>query len=151
MSANEKAFKIEYLKLLYKGRVNENIEPDIDSLVRLLAEIYPSTGRRIEVEAFVREYKERGFLSIWNNEKFQDLSKIVSSLLNASDSVFEILNKESAPEYIHSSILQFIDKQLTIESEEIRISICQSLIAQGVVLDNEKIGLYESWRNYILN
>jgi len=151
MSANEKAFKIEYLKLLYKGRVNENIEPDIDSLVRLLAEIYPSTGRRIEVEAFVREYKERGSLSIWNNEKFQDLSKIVSSLLNASDSVFEILNKESAPEYIHSSILQFIDKQLTIESEEIRISICQSLIAQGVVLDNEKIGLYESWRNYILN
>lgn len=151
LNANEKAFKMEYLKLLYKGRVNENIDPDIDSLERLLTEIYPSTGRRIEVEAFVREYKERGFLSIWNNEKFQHLSEIVSSLLNASDSVSEILNKESAPEYIHSSILQFIDKQLTIESEEIRISICQSLIAQGVVLDNEKIGLYESWRNYILN
>ena len=151
VSVDEKVYKTELFKLLLKGRTVEQIEPDIDLLKEQLPNVAISTKNKIGILHFIDEYVRTDKLRIWEDEKFDSLSKIVFELMEDNSSIDNLIMTSRTFDNITSSLSREILKQTENLSYELTLSICQCLMKEFSKESDEKLTIYAAWRKEVVD
>lgn len=150
-TVSEKEYKAELLKLLLKGRLVEQLEPDIEYLKNLLPCVSLSTKNKIGILNFVDEYKETGKLRMWDDEKFDYLSKLVSELIITSADIDNLVLGARSFDEITRKMSTEIRKQVEKITEEMCLAVCQCLMKAFSVESEEKLTIYAAWRKELVD
>ncbi len=144
-------FKKEIINLLLCGRLVEKVEVDIDYLSENIDYASISTKNKIGLHYIIDEYKKSKKLDLWNDNKFSDLSEIVTNLLiNKSTLDSTILKNENLKE-LNRSLENLIDKEIPNASDQIKLSICQCFMKEFSKGNSNKLEVYSIWYEDVKN
>ncbi|MBY0124389.1 ATP-binding protein [Bacillus sp. S/N-304-OC-R1] len=143
--ADTKWFYSNLLKLLLKSRVNENIEIDIDLLQASLSRLAISTKNKMAIHLILQEYYEKGFLNIWKDEYFAELSQVVSNLIDGKAIVTKLIGNSSDFNDFNSHINRDIEQLTEGLSNEMKLSITQCLLKNCSQDSPENAEIYSAW------
>ena len=151
ININEKVYITELLKLLLKGRTVEQIEPNVKLLKEEISNITISTKNKIRIINIIDEYNSTGKLNIWKDEKFKNLSEIVSELVSDFDRLTNIIITSQDFNSLTTSLINEIEKKTKDISNELKLSICQCLLKEFSKNSDENLTIYAAWRKYIVD
>lgn len=138
-------FKSELLKLLLKGRVNDNVDVNLDALYRMLNHATISTKNKIAIRNCFEEYKNTNNLTIWSDEKFMDLSEVVSELLDSKSFIECAIASSPSYEDLSVQINNYLEKNTTNLTEDVKLSIQQCFLKNISKESPEKADIYAAW------
>lgn len=143
-------FKQELMKLLLAGRVSENIAINIEFLKEALDFVNMSTKNKIGVYSLIEEYKENRSLILWKDDRFKDLSELVTELLEGKGKVERIISREKNFTALNDSLCKFVQTQLPELPESILMSACQCLMKDYSREDKDRLEIYSAWRKTVV-
>ena len=82
----------EILKLLLKGRISSPLEADIDVIRESLNMSNLSTSNKTVIYEAVDEYQMTGKLRLWNDNNFEQLSRLVTQIISVKSDVRRFAN-----------------------------------------------------------
>ncbi len=158
-TVNERAFRKELLKLLLKGRINEDIDIDIDLLRESLPDAGISTQDKLVIYDMVNEYEKNDkSLDLWKDENFGMLSKLVTDLMDCRNRVDNLI--ATVPDFPRldqelSSLIAGIfdadsDNLSQKAEEELVLSIAQCLMKESCSAEKDEVEIYAAWRDDIV-
>ena len=140
---NTKAVNAEILKLLLKGRVKTPIELDTDFIIKSIQSCKIPTALKIEITNIIDDIKQ-GEESIWQDENFVKLSKIVAELLSAKVVVEQVVNKANNFNELDDLLDRFIAQHASIQ-EDLILAVRQCLMMQYGERDDTSRIIYNAW------
>lgn len=143
-------FISELLKLLMKGRINEQIDVDIDRMEDVLPLIAVSTKDKIGIYRILSEYRKSGELRIWRNSEFSKLSELTSELLGVRNRVNRYVAEATDFDELSRLLHSLVHDQIEDVSDEVCLSISQCLMKQFSTEDDENLEIYAAWRESVL-
>lgn len=143
-------FISELLKLLMKGRINEQIDVDIDRMEDVLPLIAISTKDKIGIYRILSEYRKSGELRIWRNSEFSKLSELTSELLGVRNRVNRYVAEATDFDELSRLLHSLVHDQIEDVSDEVCLSISQCLMKQFSTEDDENLEIYAAWRESVL-
>lgn len=143
-------FSAELLKLLLKGRVNEPVDVQIDRMEDALPSVDLSTKNKVGIFRLFSEYRRTGKLAVWEDEQFEQLSELVSELLDSSGKVKRYVRESANFEELSQRLHQFITERTPGVSEEICLAVSQCLMKEFSVKSCENLEIYAAWRECVV-
>lgn len=143
----DKEYTSLILKLLLKNRVNEKIEIDIDSLEFLLNVVSITTKNKIAINKLINEYKEYGYLKVWDNSNFEVLAEIVSEIINGKSLIKNIAYRSKNYEELNSKINKVLDEVSVDLNDEMKLTVTQCLLKNISRDSEENLEIYTGWVN----
>lgn len=145
-----KWFDRELIMLLLKGRVNEELEVDIDRLEDALPGAELSTKNKIGILRLLKEYRETGRLKFWENVWFDQLSRMVGELLGVKSRVDRCVRESRDFDSLTDHLSRLVREHIPDASEEICITACQCLMREYVSDHQEDLQIYAQWRESVI-
>ena len=141
---------MEILKLLLKGRLSRQEEPDLHSIESGLEKAKIPTSTKIELLGYAKEYRETGRLTIWGNDHFVELSKLITSLMGFSQRVLEIAAKASSFEELNTVLSNMI-RETQVVPDYMNLTLRQVLMRDYAERGTSELKIYNAWLNDIKN
>ena len=146
---NERLLKNELIKLLLKKRTSDEVEPNIEIIERDLKKLPAKANIKLVIARCVQEYKKGGELSLWEEDKFSELSQIITDLLCGRDRLEKIITLDTSAPEAQSLLFHEVERYIPDLSFTMKIAACQCLMKQYSKTDNERLKLYAEWRECI--
>lgn len=144
-----KEFNSNLLKLLLKGRTLEHLEPNIDLLKKQLKDVSISSKEKLGIMTLIKEYEETGKLKIWNDEKFETLSDLVTDLIADEHIIDNIVLNASNFENVTQLMIEQIKENTDNISSQMIYTVCQCFMKSFSKESSERLDIYSTWREYI--
>lgn len=148
-NCNDAWVKRETLTLLMGDRLPKHPELDIDRLMRELPNASLPTRDKIRISQYVREYQATGSLRIWKNEKFADLSKMVTELLGCKLRVENLIKTAFNFDELNRGFSELIQEQVAEVNRDLELSLCQCFMKSFSEDYPEQLGIYAAWEDDI--
>ena len=148
---NDSAVKSEVLKLLLKGRITENIDANIDLIEDNLVKSTLSTFNKIAIFNSVDEYKKSGKLDLWNDNQFEQLSRLVTEILSAKSEVMKYADSASSFDQLTDKLEQFIKNVVPEIPNELTLVASQCLMRDYSLANDVQKRIYSAWYQSIRN
>ncbi|MBS4879924.1 MAG: ATP-binding protein [Firmicutes bacterium] len=148
-NCNDAWVKRETLTLLMGDRLPKHPELDIDRLMRELPNASLPTGDKIRISQYVREYQATGSLRIWKDEKFADLSKMVTELLGCKLRVENLIRTAFSFDELNRGFSELIQEQVAEVNRDLELSLCQCFMKSFSEDYPEQLGIYAAWEDDI--
>ncbi|WP_373079051.1 ATP-binding protein [Fusobacterium varium] len=142
---SEEWVKTELLKLLVKGRVNENVDIDIEKMRREINYANFSSKNKLYIYQLLEEYEKTAKLLIWKDENFKQLSTLVTEILECRLSVESIILKSNDFNELNIELKELIDKKIENISNEIYLTISQCLMKECSEKNSDNLKIYVAW------
>lgn len=140
----------EILKLLLKGRISTSVEPDIEGItVGIIASNLPMSTKGFILDC-AEEYSSTGILDIWSNDRFPELSKIVTDILGVSRKVSEIAAKVASFDDLNTLLTNLITSIAAIP-DFLDLSVRQALMRNYAETGTSQLKIYNAWMQDIKN
>lgn len=143
-------FYAELLKLLLKGRVNEEIEVDIDRMEEALPLVDLSTKNKIGIFRLFAEYRDSKKLRLWEDERFDQLSDLVSELVGAGGRVERAVKESKDFKELSRRLHAAITARIPDISNEVCLAASQCLMKEFSVGSKENLDIYAAWREDVV-
>ena len=137
--------KFEVIKLLLKGRVSENIDINLDLIESNIAKSDLSTFNKIAIYTSIVEYKESGELSLWQDYKFKDLSRIITEIFGAKSEVASFADSALSFEELTYKLKSYIKNIYHDTSDVLTLVISQCFMRDYSLTDDVKKRTYSAW------
>lgn len=141
-------FRTELMRLLLKGRMKSEFEPDLE---RLRGEIagteYPVLTKRY-LYRLLEEYRRKHSLSIW--ERKEDLNHFVPVLLRGESESYELIENSHDMEEVRENLDFFLQREAVEDIEGLRMAVSDSIMADFSERSSEDAQIYERWREFVL-
>lgn len=137
--------KCEVLKLLLKGRVSENVDCDIDLIETNLAKSDFSTFNKITVYNSLDEYKKTGKLNLWQDNYFEQLSRIVTEIFGAKSEVAKFAESSVSFDQLTSKLELYIRSQTPQISDVLILVISQCFMREFSLASDVQKRIYSAW------
>lgn len=134
----------DILKLLFKGRLRNPVEPQIDKIENALANAELSTAFRLELLSLISEYKKTGELKLWSDDNFASLSNLTARLLNLEKPVKEAVSKAVTFEDLNKMLTELL-KEVKDLPASIDLTIKQALMRNYGEGNLEQLKIYNAW------
>lgn len=134
----------ELLKLLFKGRLRNPVEPRIDSIENALANAGLSTAFRLELLSLISEYKKTGKLKLWSDDNFASLSNLTARLLNLEKPVKEAVSKAVTFEDLNKMLSELL-KDVKDLPASMNLILKQALMRNYGEDNLEQLKIYNAW------
>ena len=138
----------EILKLLLKGRLSRQEEPDLVAIESGLVKGKIPTSTKIRILSLVKEYRETGQLTIWDNDNFVELSKLIVKLTGLSQKVLDIAAKASSFDELNS-ILTSLLSETQFVPDYMNLTLRQVLMRDYAERGTSELKIYNAWLNDI--
>lgn len=148
---SNKKFRSEILKLFLKDRVNEVVDINIDYIIELLEETNILVKSKLKLKELLNLYKKDGNLSFLEEDKFGELSKFISEILDSESSVIFALKKSNSFEELTNILMEFVNRQTHDLSKSFVLAACQCLMKSESLKDDEKQEIYAAWITSLRN
>ena len=148
---NDSSVKSEVLKLLLKGRITENIDANIDLIENNLVKSTLSTFNKIAIFNSVDEYKKSGKLDLWNDNQFEQLSRLVTEVLSAKSEVMKYADSASSFEQLTDNLEQYIKNVVPEIPVELTLVTSQCLMRDYSLANEVQKRIYSAWYQSVRN
>ena len=146
---NERLLKNELVKLLLKKRTLNETEPDIEIIERDLKKLPAKASMKLTIARCIQEYKNSGNISLWEDERFPELAKIVTDLLCGRERLERMISPDASAPEVQELLFQEVDRHIPDLSFTMKIAVCQCLMKQYSKDNSERLKLYAEWRENI--
>ena len=148
---NDSSVKSEVLKLLLKGRITDNIDANIDLIEDYLVKSTLSTFNKIAIFNSVDEYKKSGKLDLWNDNQFEQLSRLVTEVLSAKSEVMKYADSASSFDQLTDKLEQYIKNVVPEIPNELILVASQCLMRDYSLANDVQKRIYSAWYQSIRN
>ena len=143
-------FRTEIIKLLLKGRVNEEVDVDIDYIDDTLPIADLSTKNKIGILRIIGEYRRYQSLKIWEDKYFDQLAGIVGELLSANNKVVRFSREAKDFKELSHDLHNLIGEKIENISDELRLAISQCLMKEFSNSSEDNLRIYAAWREDVI-
>ena len=143
--------KKNLLELLLKTRVKNPIDVDIDTIKADLAVAEISTKSKLLFKKLVNEYELRKELSLWKEDNFESLSKLVSGVLNGNVWFKPIVDTSSEFDELTDRIIHEVKAQINGLSAEYAMASAQCLMRSEAAKSDDYKEIYSAWITSLRN
>ena len=147
----DSSVKSEVLKLLLKGRIAEPIDANIDLIEDYLVNSNLSTFNKIAIYNTVNEFKKSGKLELWNDNHFEQLSRLVTEILSAKSEVIEFADSASNFDQLTDKLEQYIKNLVPEIPNELTLVTSQCLMRDYSLASDAQKRIYSAWYQSIRN
>ena len=137
--------RIEILKLLLKGRITSPIEIDIDAIEVGLSKANLSTFCKSFIYRAINEFKEGEEVSLWKDDNFVTLSRIVTEVIEAKSEVERLANTAVNFEELTNELYDFVYNKMKGLPNELSLVISQCLMRDYSLVNDERKRIYSAW------
>lgn len=140
----EKSDETEVLKLLLKGRISAYIEPDINLIEKSFGLKRWPTFLKVTIYECLEQYKRDKKISLWNDDHFPRLSHIVTTILDAKETVEKLVVSAKNFRDLNDSLSEYIHSKANVPPC-LDLSIRQALMCNYGEGDQAREAIYSAW------
>ncbi len=146
-----KKYRSEIVKLLLKGRVQEDTAVNIDLIEREIEHIELSTRSKMQLYKLIDEYKANNKLCIWENKNFPILAKLITNLLESRDRIDYEVNQLNDIKQFKEVIIPILDYKLEDIPSYMIDEVIHCVVKEISNNSEEHLKLYYLWYKEIRN
>ena len=147
----ESSVKSEILKLLLKGRITSHVDANIDLIEDNLLNSNLSTFNKIAIYNSINEFKKSGKLDLWNDNHFEQLSRLVTEILSAKSDVMRFTDSVSSFDKLTDELEHFIKNLVPEIPNELILVTSQCLMRDYSLTSDIQKRVYSAWYQSIRN
>lgn len=138
-------FKKNLLGLLLKTRVNNPVYTDVPMLHEDLKTSELSSRSKIMIKKIIDEYEQRGKLTIWDEDNFESLAKVVSAVLNGKLLIKQIVETSSDFDVLTDTLMHTVGEKVQGMSAEYLLAASQCLMRAESSESDDYKEIYSAW------
>lgn len=142
-------FKSELLKLLLKGRIEPNVEINIEDIENGLNYASMSTKNKIGVHFLIKEYNATRKLKVWKIENFDKLAELVTELLNAKYIIINYVTNAINYTDLTIELRNFVINRTIGLNDEMILAIIHCMMKEVSKESEDRFEIYSAWRSQI--
>lgn len=138
----------ELLKLLLKGRLSKQEEPDVKALQEGIEMANIPVSNKIKYLKLINEYQESERLEMWRDEYFKELCSIVVDLLGVAKQVEEYAKRASSFAELNILLSGLLKEEFNVPAH-MDLTLRQVMMRNYGELGTSQLKIYNAWLNDI--
>ena len=138
----------DLLKLLLKGRLSRQEEPDVIAVREGIEMANIPVSNKVKYLKLLNEYEDTGKLEIWKDEHFKELCAIVVDLLGVEKKVVDFAKRASSFEELNRLLSELLNNMFSIP-EYMDLTLRQVMMRNYGELGTSQLKIYNAWLNDI--
>lgn len=138
----------ELLKLLLKGRLSKQEEPEVKTLQEGIEMANITVSSKIKYLKLINEYQQSGRLEIWRDEYFKELCAIVVDLLGVAKKVEDYAKRASSFAELNILLSGLLKEEFNVPTH-MDLTLRQMLMRNYGELGTSQLKIYNAWLNDI--
>lgn len=139
------------IQLLLRNRVKNPIDSKIDDISCLLERAEISSRSKLGIQRIIHEYELRGVLSLWDEDRFEKLSDIVSGLLDGNVWVKPMIDNVGEFDELTDQVIKQIEKMAPGINQEYALATAQCLLKKESKESDGYYEIYTAWITQLRN
>lgn len=136
---------IEAVKFMMTEKAAKPEAFDIVFLKENLASTSFPTYVKLNIFAAIQEYEETGTASIWKNNEYEKFSWIISGIFDSKQEVIKLAKQAKDFDSLTEGLKRIIKNKVETIPSELELSICQSLMRDYSIGDENRLKIYNAW------
>ena len=138
----------ELLKLLLKGRLSKQEEPEVKALQEGIEMANIPVSCNIKNLKLINEYQQYGRLEMWRDEYFKELCAIVVDLLGVAKKVEDYAKRASSFAELNILLSGLLKEEFNVPAH-MDLTLRQMLMRNYGELGTSQLKIYNAWLNDI--
>ena len=139
------------IQLLLRNRVKNPIDSKIDDISCLLERAEISSRSKLGIQRIIHEYELRGVLSLWDEDRFEKLSDIVSGLLDGNVWVKPMIDNVGEFDELTDQVIKQVEKMAPGINQEYALATAQCLLKKESKESDGYYEIYTAWITQLRN
>jgi hypothetical protein len=139
------------IHLLLKNRVKNPIDSKIDDISGLLERAEISSRSKLGIQRIIHEYELRGELSLWDEDRFEKLSDLVSGLLDGNVWVKPMIDTAGEFDELTDQVIKQVEKLAPGINQEYALATAQCLLKKESKESDGYNEIYAAWITQLRN
>lgn len=138
----------DLLKLLLKGGLSKQEEPDVIAIREGVEMANIPVANKIKYLKLLNEYEDTGKLEIWKDDHFKELCALVVNLLGVEKKVVDFAKRASSFEELNYLLSEMLNSMFYIP-EYMDLTLRQVMMRNYGELGTSQLKIYNAWLNDI--
>jgi hypothetical protein len=146
-SLNDENVIKDVLRFMMKEKVSQQFNVN-DTIARIKVGLSSSnlpTYVKLNIFAAIQEYEETGTASIWKNKEYEKFSWVISGIFGLKQDVIKLTRQSQNFDSFTDNLKELIREKVDSIPQELELSICQSLMRDYSVGDENRLKIYSAW------
>ncbi|WP_051550623.1 ATP-binding protein [Kandleria vitulina] len=139
------------IHLLLRNRVKNPIDSKIDDISGLLEHAEISSRSKLGIQRIIHEYELRGELSLWDEDRFEKLSDLVSGLLEGNVWVKPMIDTAGEFDELTDQVIKQVEKLAPGINQEYALATAQCLLKKESKESDAYNEIYAAWITQLRN
>ena len=135
----------EMLKLLLRGRVSSDVEIDLDAIKTALPKSEISTYNKTAMYEAIEEYEKSGALSLWKDNNFEQLARLVTQILSVKQEVRRLTSHTASFDELTHKLSDLVKGKVSGLPKNIILTISQCLMRDYSLDGDVQKRIYSAW------
>lgn len=138
----------DLLKLLLKGRLSKQEEPDVIAIREGVEMANIPVANKVKYLKLLNEYEDTGKLEIWKDDHFKELCALVVNLLGVEKKVVDFAKRAASFEELNRLLSELLNSMFSIP-EYMDLTLRQVMMRNYGELGTSQLKIYNAWLNDI--
>lgn len=145
---NDTPIITEVLKFMMKEKTSQS-DLDINNCLTKIKTGLSTTNLptyvKLNIFAAIQEFEETGTASIWKNNEYEKFSWIISGIFGLKQEVIKLTKQARDFDGLTDGLKKLIKDKVETVPSELELSICQSLMRDYSIGDENRLKIYNAW------
>lgn len=138
----------EILRFMMKEKVEQpqlDIKESISKIKKGLSSTNLPTYVKLNIFAAIQEFEETGTASIWKNKEYEKFSWVISGIFRIKQEILKLTKRARDFDEFTDGLKKIINEKVESIPSELELSLCQSLMRDYSIGDENRLKIYNAW------
>lgn len=138
----------EILRFMMKEKVEQpqlDIKESISKIKKGLSSTNLPTYVKLNIFAAIQEFEETGTASIWKNKEYEKFSWVISGIFRIKQEILKLTKRARDFDELTDGLKKIINEKVESIPSELELSLCQSLMRDYSIGDENRLKIYNAW------
>ena len=143
--ADSEKLRLEVLKFLLKGRIKGDVEFDTEKISKELHISEMSSYNKIKIFRALREYEKDHEITLWKDNHFKELSRLVTEIVSLKTKVENLVRGEKNFDILDEALCTLVRETIPELPQELELELRHCLMCDYALENEMRIELYNAW------
>lgn len=143
--ADSEILRLEVLKFLLKGRIKGDVEFDTEKISKELYISEMSSYNKIKIFRALREYEKDHEITLWKDNHFKELSRLVTEIVSLKTKVENLVRGEKNFDVLDDALCSLVRETIPELPQELELELRHCLMCDYALENEMRIELYNAW------
>lgn len=143
--ADSEKLRLEVLKFLLKGRIKGDVEFDTEKISKELYISEMSSYNKIKIFRALREYEKDHEITLWKDNHFKELSRLVTEIVSLKTKVENLVRGEKDFDILDDALCSLVRETIPELPQELELELRHCLMCDYALENEMRIELYNAW------